>query len=132
MATIPPETGYSSTSESNVAEIPIPPSHQIPAETSSAHWRRPAMETVLQCYAEAVGRALGVASRTYSELFDRARGYTQEKYSQVERESKNLGRRAQENATYVKERNTLETLSAIAATTFVVGIGLRVWRSKSS
>ena len=90
------------------------------------------METVLQCYAEAVGRALGVASRTYSELFDRARGYTQEKYSQVERESKNLGRRAQENATYVKERYPLETLGAIAATAFVVGIGLRVWRSKSS
>src|SRR4051812_16910907 len=103
MSTIPPpETGYSSLSEHSVAEFPVPPSHQIPAETTPAHWRRPAMETALQCYAEAVGRALGAASRTYSRLFDRARGYTQEKYSQAERETKNLGRQAQESASYVK------------------------------
>ena len=132
MSTIPPETGYLSSSENNVAEFAVPPSHQIPAETSPAHWRRPAMETALQCYAEAVGRALGAASRTYSRLFDQARGYTQEKYSQVERETKNLGRQAQENASYVKERYPLQALGTIAATAFVMGIALRVWRSRAS
>lgn len=90
------------------------------------------METALQCYAEAVGSALGVASRTYSRLFDRARGYTRQTYSQVESETKNLGRRAQENASYVRERYPLEALGAIAATAFVAGIALRVWRAKSS
>jgi len=65
-------------------------------------------------------------------LFDRARGYTQEKYSQAERETKNLGRQAQENASYVKERYPLETLGTIAATAFVMGIALRVWRSRAS
>jgi hypothetical protein len=90
------------------------------------------METALQCYAEAVGRALGAASRTYSRLFDRARGYTQEKYSQVERETKNLGRQTKENALYVKERYPLEALGTIAATAFVMGIALRVWRSRAS
>jgi len=90
------------------------------------------METALQRYAEAVGSALGVASRTYSQLADRARGYTHEKYSQVETETKNLGRRAQKNASYVKQRYPLETLGAIAATAFVAGIALRVWRSRSS
>jgi hypothetical protein len=68
------------------------------------------METALQCYAEAVGSALGAASRTYSRLFHRA----------------------QENASYVRERYPLEALGAIAATAFVVGIVLRVWRAKSS
>jgi len=90
------------------------------------------METALQCYAEAVGSALGVASRTYSRLFDRARGYTRQTYSQVESETKNLGRRAQQNASYVRERYPLEALGAIAATAFVAGIALRVWRAKPS
>ena len=131
MATIPPETGYSSVSETNVAEIPIPPSHQIPAEAITPQWRRPVMETALQCYADAVGRALGSVSRTYSQLYDRVRGYSAKTYSEVERESKNLGRRAQENASYVRERYTLEALGAIAGAAFLVGIGLRVWRSKA-
>jgi hypothetical protein len=132
MATTPPQTGYSSLGETNVAEFTVPPSHQIPAETGPAHYTPPAMETALQSYAEAVGSALGVASRTYSQWFNRARGYTQETYSQVQRESKNLGRRAQENASYVKERYPLEALGAIAATAFVAGIALRVWRSRAS
>ena len=139
MATTPPETGYLNSGESNVAnlverdvaEFPVPPSHQIPAETSAAQWRRPAMETALQCYAEAVGRTLGLATRTYRQLFDRARGYTQESYEQVERETKVLGRRAQRNAWYMKERYPLETLGGIAATAFVAGVVLRVWRSRS-
>jgi ElaB/YqjD/DUF883 family membrane-anchored ribosome-binding protein len=132
MATTPPETGYPSLGDTNVAEFPVPPSHQIPAETIPAHWKRPAMETALQCYAEAVGSALGAASRTYSRLFHRARGYTRQTYSQVEGETKNLAGRAQENASYVRERYPLEALGAIAATAFVVGIVLRVWRAKSS
>ena len=90
------------------------------------------METALECYAEAIGRALGAVSRTYSQVSDRVRGYTADTYSQVERESKNLGRRAQENASYVRERYPLEALGAIAGAAFLVGIGLRVWRSKAS
>ena len=90
------------------------------------------METALECYAEAIGRALGAVSRTYSQVSDRVRGYTADTYSQVERESKNLGRRAQENASYVRERYPLEALGAIAGTAFLVGIALRVWRSKAS
>src|SRR3954468_1847945 len=132
MTTTPPETGYPNLVETSVTDIPVPPSHQIPAETTPANWNRPAMETALQCYAEAVGSALGVASRTYSRLFDRARGYTRQTYSQVESETKNLGRRAQQNASYVRERYPLEALGAIAATAFVAGIALRVWRAKSS
>jgi hypothetical protein len=132
MTTTPPETGYPSLGETSVTEFPVPPSHQIPAETTPAHWKKPAMETALQCYAEAVGSALGAVSRTYSRLCDRARGYTRETYSQVESETKNLGRRAQENASYVRERYPLEALGAIAATAFLAGIALRVWRAKSS
>jgi hypothetical protein len=132
MATIPPETGYSNLVESTVVEIPIPPSRQIPDHTSPASWRRPAMETALQCYAEAVGRTLGVMSRTSAQLYERVRGYTEEGYSRAEHEAKYLGRRAQENAAYVRERYPLEALGAIAATAFVVGIALRVWRSRAS
>lgn len=132
MTTTPPETGYSSLGETNVAASAVPPSHQIPAETSPAHYRAPALESALQSYADAVGRALGTVSRRYSQWFDRARGYTQERYSDVERESKNLSRRAQENASYVRERYPLEALGAIAATAFVAGIALRVWRSRAS
>ncbi|WP_162601941.1 hypothetical protein [Occallatibacter savannae] len=139
MTTTPPETGYSSLGgtnagfgETNVAEFAVPPSHQIPAVTSPAHYRPPAMESALQSYADAVGRAFGAASRTYSRWFDRARGYTEEKYSEVERETKNLGRRAQKNASYVREQYPLEALGAIAATAFVAGIALRVWRSRAS
>src|SRR6185503_12688432 len=132
MATIPPETGYSNLSESNVAELPAPASRQIPAETSAAHWRRPAMETALERYAEAVGRTLGVASRSYSNLRERVRGYTEDGYSRAEQEAKNLGRRAQENASYVRERYPLEALGAIAGTAFLVEIALRVWRSRAS
>jgi hypothetical protein len=132
MATTPPETGYSNLVESTVVEIPIPPSRQIPEHTSPASWERPAMETALQCYAEAVGRTLGLMSRASAQMWDRARWYTQEKYSEVDHETKNLGRRAQENASYVRERYPLEALGAIAATAFVVGIGLRVWRSRAS
>ena len=132
MTTTPPETGYSSLSEANVAEFPVPPSHQIPAVTSPAHYRPPAMESALQSYADAVGRTLGMASRMYSRLFDRAGDYTQEKYSDVERETKNLSRRAQENASYVRERYPLEALGAIAGTAFLAGIALRVWRSRAS
>lgn len=90
------------------------------------------METALQCYAEAVGSALGVVSRTYSHLFDRARRYTRETYSQVESETRTLGRRAQQNASHVRERYPLEALGAIAATAFVAGIAIRVWRARSS
>ena len=132
MTTTPPETGYSSLGDANVAEFPVPPSHQIPAVTSPAHYRPPAMETALQSYADVVGRALGTASRVYSQWFHRARGYTQEKYSDVERETKNLSRRAQENASYVRERYPLEALGAIAGTAFLAGIALRVWRSRAS
>ena len=132
MTTTPPETGYSSLGEANATEFSVPPSHQIPAVTSPAHYRPPAMESALQSYADAVGRALGTASRMYSQWFDRARGYTQEKYSDVERETKNLSRRAQQNASYVRERYPLEALGAIAGTAFVAGIALRVWRSRAS
>jgi hypothetical protein len=132
MATIPPETGYSNLVESTVVEIPIPPSRQIPDHTSPATWRRTAMENALQCYAEAVGRTLGVMSRSSAQLYARMREYAQDGYSQAEREAKYLGRRAQENASYVKERYPLETLGAIAATAFVAGIALRVWRSRAS
>jgi len=90
------------------------------------------METALQSYADVVGRALGTVSRRYSRWFDQARGYTQERYTEVERETKNLSRRAQENASYVRERYPLEALGAIAATAFVAGIALRVWRSRAS
>lgn len=90
------------------------------------------METALACYAQAVGRGLGALSRTSSQLYDRVRGYTADRYSQVERESKYLGRRAQENASYVRERYPLEALGAIAGAAFLLGIGLRVWRSKAS
>jgi hypothetical protein len=90
------------------------------------------METALQCYAEAVGRTLGVMSRTSAQLYERVRGYTEEGYSRAEHEAKYLGRRAQENASYVRERYPLEALGAIAATAFVVGIALRVWRSRAS
>lgn len=132
MATIPPETGYSNLGESNVAELPIPPSRQIPAETSPAHWRRPAMETALERYAEAVGRTLGVASRSYLDLRERFRGYTADRYSRAEQEAKNLGRRAQENASYVRNRYPLEALGAIAGAAFLAGIALRIWRSRAS
>jgi hypothetical protein len=132
MATIPPEAGYSNLVESTVVEIPVPPSRQIPEHTSEAHWKRPAMETALQCYAEAVGRTLGLMSRASAQIWDRIRAYTQDTYSQAECESKNLGRRARENASYVKQRYPLQTLGAIAATTFVAGIALRVWRSRAS
>jgi len=90
------------------------------------------METALQCYAEVVGRKFGVFSRASADLLSRVRGYTQNRYSEVESETKNLGKRAQQNASYVKERYPLETLGAIAGTAFVVGIALRVWRSKAS
>ena len=90
------------------------------------------IESALQGYADAIGRTLGAATRTYAQFFDRARGYTRERYSQVERETKILGRRAQENASYVKERYPLEALGAIAATAFAAGIALRVWRSRAS
>jgi hypothetical protein len=132
MATIPPETGYSSLSESGVVEIPAPPSRQIPEHTSEAHWRRPPMETALEHYAVAVGRTLGLLSRTSAQLYDIMRVYTQEKYSEVEHETKNLSRRTQENASYVRERYPLEALGAIAATAFVAGVALRVWRSRAS
>jgi hypothetical protein len=71
-------------------------------------------------------------SRSSAQLYDRVRGYTEERYPQAEREAKYLGRRAQENASYVKEKYPLETLGAIAATAFVAGIALRVWRSRAS
>jgi hypothetical protein len=132
MATIPPDTGYSSVSENELPDFPVPASRQIPAEASAGDWRRPAMETALQCYAEAVGRTLGLFSRASADLLSRVRGYTQDRYSEVERETKNLGRRAQQNASYVRERYPLEALGAIAGTAFLVGIALRVWRSKSS
>jgi len=60
------------------------------------------------------------------------RVYTQDKYSEVEHETKNLSRRTQENASYVRERYPLEALGAIAATAFVAGVALRVWRSRAS
>lgn len=132
MATIPPQTGYSNLVESTVVEIPIPPSRQIPERTSPGSLGRLPIETALQCYAEAVGRTLGLMSRSSAQLYDRVRGYTEERYSQAEREAKYLGRRAQENASYVKEKYPLETLGAIAATAFVAGIALRVWRSRAS
>jgi hypothetical protein len=131
MATIPPETGYSSLKESTVVEIPVPPSHQIPEHTTDAPLGRLPVETALQCYAEAVGRTLGIISRTSAQVWDRVRGYTVGSYSQVERETKDVGRRAQENASYVRERYPLEALGAIAGAAFLVGIGLRVWRSRS-
>ena len=132
MATIPPETGYSSVNENELPDFPVPASRQIPAEASAAHWKRPAMETALQCYAQAVGRTLGVFSRASADLLSRVRGYSQYRYSEMERETRSLGRRAQQNASYVRERYPLEALGAIAATAFVVGIGLRVWRSRAS
>lgn len=132
MTTTPPEMGYSSSGETNAVDFPVPPSHQIPAVTSPAHYRPPAMESALQSYADAVGDALGAASRMYSRWFNRARDYTQERYSEVERETRSLGRRAQENASYVREQYPLEALGAIAATAFVAGIALRVWRSRAS
>ncbi len=132
MTTIPPETGYSSLKESTVVEIPVPPSHQIPAHTTEGELGRLPMETALQCYAEAVGRTLGVMSRASAQMWDRVRGYTQDGYSRAGHQAKNLGRRTQENASYVRERYPLEALGAIAATAFVVGIGLRVWRSRAS
>jgi len=123
---------HSSVSENELPDFPVPASRQIPAEAIAAHWRRPAMETALQCYAEVVGRTFGVFSRASADLLSRVRGYTQNRYSEVESETKNLGKRAQQNASYVKERYPLETLGAIAGTAFVVGIALRVWRSKAS
>lgn len=132
MATIPPETGYSSLNESTVVEVPVPPSHQIPAHVSDAPLGRLPIEDALQSYAEAVGRTLGIVSRVSAQVWDRVRGYTQDKYSEVEHETKNLGRQAQQKASYVRERYPLEALGAIAATAFVVGIGLRVWRSRAS
>lgn len=132
MATTPPETGYSNLVESTLVEVPIPPSHQIPAHTTEAPLGRLPIENALQCYAEAVGRTLGIATRASAQMWDRVRGYTQDKYSEVEHETKNLGRRGQEKASYVRERYPLEALGAIAATAFVVGIGLRVWRSRAS
>lgn len=90
------------------------------------------METALQRYAEAVGQTLGVIQARYSQIYDRVCGYTQRGYTEVQREAKNLGRRTQENASYVRERYPLEALGAIAATAFVAGIALRVWRSRAS
>jgi hypothetical protein len=132
MATIPPETGYSSVSENELPDFSVPASRQIPAEASVGDWRRPAMETALQRYAELVGRTLGIFSRGSGDLLSRVRGYTQDRYSEVEQETKNLGRRAHQNASYVRERYPLEALGAIAGTAFLVGIALRVWRSKAS
>ena len=130
METTPPETGYSNLTESTVVEIPIPPSHQIPEHTSDAPPGKLPVETALQCYAEAVGRTLRVISRTSAQLWDGVRGYTEDSYSQVERETRILGKRAQENASYVRERYPLEALGAIAGAAFLVGIGLRVWGSR--
>lgn len=132
MATIPTRPNYAEPEEDATCPAPASPARQIAATSTPGLNERPAIERALQRYAELIGRTLGLASWYSAQARDRVRGFAYNGTLWAAREADHLGLEAQKRATFVRQKYPLETVGVLAATGFIAGIALRIWRSKAS
>lgn len=90
------------------------------------------MERVLQRYAQFISRTLGIASRYTAEARDRLRGAAYSGTLRAAKQADQVTLQAQKRATYIRQKYPLEAVGVLAASGFIAGVVLRIWRSKAS
>lgn len=116
-------------------ELPAPPPRptQMPINPTERRWR--ARQGLHSFSGHAMDRARDVLQATKESAgraYSQARRRAVDGYSHLSQRTTELSRQTRHVARYAQQNYPVRVLGVIAASAFVVGIGLRVWRSRHS
>jgi ElaB/YqjD/DUF883 family membrane-anchored ribosome-binding protein len=116
-------------------ELPVPPPRptQMPINPTERRWR--ARRGLRGFSNRAMDRARDVLQTTKDSagrMYTQARQRAADGYSRLSHRTSELSRQTRQAARYAQQNYPVRVLGIIAASAFVVGIGLRVWRSRHS
>lgn len=86
----------------------------------------------IESWEEHVGQAVASAVRSLGPVLDQARLVASDACSHAVGQSIDLANRVRNRAQQIKQEHPLELLCGITAGAFVLGMAVRIWRSKSS
>ena len=107
--------------------VPMPLRDQEPSEGGVQRKITDAVQQYTERATDLVNKTSEVAQRTY-EL---AKDETVQSYSRMVHRAQDLGRRTQDRMKQTKNEHPLQLLAVIAGTAFVLGVAIRIWRSRT-
>jgi hypothetical protein len=116
-------------------ELPAPPPRptRMPINPTERSWRkRRGLRSFSGLALDQARDVLQTTKDSASRMYTQARRRAVDGYSRLSERTSELGRQARHVALYAQQNYPVRVLGVIAASAFVVGIGLRVWRSRQS
>jgi len=98
------------------------------AEEDTTEWKQTAEEK-LQEVKQRASQALGQAEESISAAYDQVKNRTAETYQDVKRKSVDAVEKARFRARYLTHEYPLQVIAGAAGIAFLLGVGLRIWRS---
>ena len=123
------EDNYVDTLSGRLDLGPLPRPTQMPINPTERSWR---MRRGLRDLSSRAMDVLHTTKVSATRMVGEAKRRAADGYSRLSRRTSELGRQTRSAARYAQQNYPVRVLGVIAASAFVVGIGLRVWRSRHS
>lgn len=121
------EDTYIETLSGRIELAPPPRPTQMPINPTERKWR---MRRRLSTLSNRALDALRTTTQSAGRMYSRARRRAAEGFSHLSQRTSELGRQTRSVARYAQQQYPVRVLGVIAVSAFVVGIGIRAWRSR--